>query len=177
MLLWFGAARLTLAYVRRLEPAPFDETSEIDVMNLRLISDSDRRRPGGRSRYVLVVDDDPFQVEEIVEYLNDQGIAAYGESQPERAVAEIEAEKPALLIIDVNMPGLDGLRVTEIVRGLNYDGVILLTSGDIDAVRRANQSGPDVFAVLPKPIPLKALERYARAVLDRDLSGSGGRAT
>ncbi len=90
---------------------------------------------------------------------------------------EIEAKKPALVIIDINMPGLDGLRVTEIVRSLNYGGVILLVSGDIDAVRRANESHPNVFGVLPKPVPLKALERYARAVLGRDVSRSGGRVT
>jgi CheY-like chemotaxis protein len=126
--------------------------------------------------YVLVVDDDPFQVEELVEYLNDQGVAAYGESQPERAVARIEAEKPALVIIDINMPGLNGIRVTEIVRGLNYDGVILLASGDMDALRRANESHPNVFGVLPKPIPLNMLERCARAVLDRDVLRSGGMA-
>ena len=98
-------------------------------MEPRLISDNDRRSPRRPAHYVLVVDDDPFQVEEVVEYLNDQGIAAYGESEPQRAVAEIEAKKPALVIIDINMPGLDGLRVTEIVRSLNYGGVILLVSG------------------------------------------------
>ena len=146
-------------------------------MEPRLISDNDRRSPRRPAHYVLVVDDDPFQVEEVVEYLNDQGIAAYGESEPQRAVAEIEAKKPALVIIDINMPGLDGLRVTEIVRSLNYGGVILLVSGDIDAVRRANESHPNVFGVLPKPVPLKALERYARAVLGCDVSRSGGRVT
>lgn len=136
-------------------------------MNLKVVGEESRGTAGAMARKVMVVDDDPEQVAEVVEYLVDRGIPATGESNPETAVARVEAERPALVMIDVNMPGIDGLRMTQVVRGLNYGGVILLVSGDLDAVYRANQVGPDVFAVLSKPIPLQALERYARAVLAR----------
>lgn len=141
--------------------------AEYDMI-YRLISDGEEADRGWcSSQTVLVVDDDAVQAEEVAEYLNEHGITAYSESNPERAVAEIKGKKPALVIIDVNMPNLDGVRVAEILRSLNYGGSILLMSGDLDAVRRANQAGIDVFGVLPKPIPLKALERYARATLGR----------
>lgn len=117
---------------------------------------------------VLVVDDDIDQSMEITEFLNERGIRACFEVEPESAVAGIEKYRPRIVLLDVNMPGLDGLRVTEIVRNLNYNGVILLMSGDMDALRRANQASPNVFAVLPKPIPLPVLERYVRGVLLRD---------
>jgi DNA-binding response OmpR family regulator len=136
-------------------------------MNLRVVSDSSRSK--NVSGKVLVVDDDAMQVEEIVDFLNDHDIPAIGESNPEAAVAIIDRERPALLVIDVNMPTIDGVRVTQVLRALNYNGVILLISGDLDAVRRAHEAGPEVFAVLTKPIPLPALERYARAVLARDV--------
>lgn len=137
-------------------------------MTYRLISDGEEADRGWcSSQTVLVVDDDAAQAEEVAEYLNQHGITAYSESNPERAVAEIIGKKPALVIIDVNMPNLDGVRVAEILRSSNYGGSILLMSGDLDAVRRANQAGIDVFGVLPKPIPLKTLERYARATLGK----------
>jgi CheY-like chemotaxis protein len=117
---------------------------------------------------VLVVDDDIDQSLEITEFLNERGIRACFEVEPESAVAGIEKYRPRIVLLDVNMPGLDGLRVTEIVRNLNYNGVILLMSGDMDALRRANQASPNVFAVLSKPIPLPVLERYVRGVLLRD---------
>lgn len=119
---------------------------------------------------VFVVDDDAEQVDEIVEFLNNRGIRTRGESDPAKAIAEIERNPPPLLIIDVNMPSIDGVRATDLLRALNYNGVILLVSGDIDAVRRAHLAGPEVFGVLTKPIPLPALERYARAVLQRGQS-------
>lgn len=137
-------------------------------MILKVVGGKARPLHSLMARKILVVDDDPDEVAEVVEFLLDRGIPATGETNPETAVARVEAERPALVMIDINMPGVDGLRMTQIVRGLNYGGVILLVSGDLDAVYRANQVGPDVFAVLGKPLPLPALERYARAVLERE---------
>ncbi len=134
-----------------------------------IVNNDDVPKSGNVS--VLVVDDDIDQCMEITEFLNDQGISAFFEVEAESAVAGIEKYQPSIVLLDVNMPGLDGLRVTEIVRNLNYHGVILLMSGDMDALRRANQASPDVFAVLPKPIPLPMLERYVHGVLLREGEG------
>jgi len=116
---------------------------------------------------VLVVDDDPVQVEEIVEFLNNRGILTAGETKADTALEIIFKENPALVIVDINMPSIDGLHLTELLRTRRYPGVILLMSGDLDAVRKANFLHAKAFAVLEKPIPLKALERYARGVIDR----------
>lgn len=124
---------------------------------------------GGKSasrRFVLIVDDDVAQCEEIADFFQNRGISTEICTDPAEAVAIIEKQHPALVILDIKMPGMNGVRVSQVVRFLNYRGAILLMSGDLEAIRSANIEHPDVFAVIDKPVPLPLLERYARAVID-----------
>ncbi len=115
--------------------------------------------------FLLVVDDEEFLCREIVEYLRYHGLAANYETDPNEAVAIIDRERPRAILIDINMDGLSGRRVVEIVQNMGFNGGILLMSGDPNAVYQANFEGANVLHVLEKPIPLPALERFVRGVL------------
>jgi len=115
--------------------------------------------------FVLIVDDEELLCREMVEFLRSRGLAANYETDPREAVAIIEREKPRAIIVDINMQGLSGRRVVEIVQGTGFNGGTVLMSGDPDAVYDANTGGANVLHVLLKPIPLQALERYVRGVL------------
>ena len=116
--------------------------------------------------YVLIVDDEEFICQEMVEYLRNRGLPVNYETDPSAAVATIERDRPKAIIVDINMKGLDGLRLLEIVHNIGFKGGAVLMSGDPDAIYRTNISRPNVLYVLEKPIPLATLERYVRAVLD-----------
>lgn len=111
--------------------------------------------------HVLIADDDPvsrFVVRAAVQRLGHVcSVAADGCE----AMEIFERERPAVLITDWRMPGLDGTALTERVRERHADGytyVIVLTGeADEQASREAMQAGADDLLV--KPLDTAALER------------------
>jgi DNA-binding response OmpR family regulator len=115
--------------------------------------------------HILIVDDEELICKELVQYLRWRGHRANYQSDPAESVAIIEREKPRAILVDINMQGLNGTRLVEIVQNLGYDGAVLLMSADPHAVFRANTEKANVLCVLEKPISMAALEKYVRAVL------------
>ncbi len=65
------------------------------------------------SGVVLVVDDDDRQARTIMEYLQLQGIEAETASNGFAAINAAKRLHPALVLLDIRMPGLDGIEVTK----------------------------------------------------------------
>ena len=65
---------------------------------------------------VYVVDDDPAMVEAVVAVLSLEGYRVEGTSDSEEALREVLKAPPDLLVLDVNMPGLNGWELCDIVR-------------------------------------------------------------
>ena len=86
----------------------------------------------------------------------------------ESAIAAIEKHRPAVALIDVNMPGWDGIRVAEIVRYLDHKLALILMSGDSEAILRANRNHEGAFAVIEKPLAMKHVAHFIEAALLRD---------
>ncbi len=64
---------------------------------------------------VLVVDDDHLQRGEIVDILTRQGIDVSAADNGFAAVHEIKNSRPRVVVMDMKMPGLDGLHVARLV--------------------------------------------------------------
>ena len=78
---------------------------------------------------ILVVDDEADIRELVAGILQDDGYAVRMAHNAESALAAIRARKPALIILDVNMPGLDGIECLRRIRAINPDCVaVVLTS-------------------------------------------------
>ena len=116
--------------------------------------------------HILVCDDEDDVREMLTEYLERRGFQT---SAAENAFAmrdAIEAEAPDAVILDINMPGEDGLTA---LRRLRADGdipVIMLTA-TADVVDRilGLEMGADDY--LGKPVDLRELEARIKAVLRR----------
>jgi CheY-like chemotaxis protein len=119
------------------------------------------------SQTVLIVDDEAPQRRQIKTCLNDLGIDAIEAADGVTALQMIRETKPAVVIMDVRMPKMDGVAVVEAL-GKGSEAKIVLMTGDPDSLYRANRSGLDIFTVIEKPIPLRHLSRFVLKALGRD---------
>lgn len=132
-------------------------------MGLHVVSGLDN--PKGK-RAVIVVDDDPLQRRQLIDCLSDLGIDVMQEEEGNAALSTIKRLHPAVVIMDVRMPVLDGIAAAQVIPTLGYKPKIILMTGDPDSLYRANTSKLDVFAVIEKPIPLRTLSRFVLKALE-----------
>ncbi|MBO6781880.1 MAG: response regulator [Alphaproteobacteria bacterium] len=115
---------------------------------------------------VMIVDDDREQANQIGSFLSRFGISVTQEDNGFAAVNTMRRERPAVVIMDVRMPGLDGIKAAQLAANLDYEPKIILMSGYADQVRRATEEGLNVFAVVDKPLPLRVLVRFVQNALN-----------
>jgi two-component system, cell cycle response regulator DivK len=66
---------------------------------------------------ILVVEDNPVNRELTADILRAAGYTVVPAENAERGIALARAERPALILMDVRLPGMDGLSATEILKG------------------------------------------------------------
>lgn len=115
---------------------------------------------------ILVVDDDPKLRQLLARYLGEQGfnVAAVGDA-PEMD-AYLANQQPDLLILDLMLPGEDGLSIARRLRGSHSLPIIMLSArgDDIDRIVGLEVGADDY---LPKPFNPRELLARVRAVLRR----------
>ncbi len=134
----------------------------------RLLSTPDRpsrrgqREPRERER-VLVVDDDPQTLRYVRDTLVQSGYAAVTTGDPEEAVSLMEAERPELVLLDMMLPGTDGINLMKaIVEVADVPVIFLSAYGRDDFVVRAFDMGAADYVVKPfSPTELLARIRSA----------------
>ncbi|TRZ96734.1 MAG: DNA-binding response regulator [Dehalococcoidia bacterium] len=121
---------------------------------------------------VLVVDDDVKTVELVKLYLNRDGyrvLAAYDGAEALRLARE---RRPDLIVLDLMLPGMDGLEVCRTLRDESDVPIIMLTARTTDEDKLAGLSlGADDYVT--KPFSPRELAARVRAVLRR-LPGERG---
>jgi CheY-like chemotaxis protein len=108
---------------------------------------------------ILVVDDEPDSVELLEEFLTSKGYEVATASDGEEALRKVKEERPHLVLLDVRMPGMNGLDVLRKMREFDRDvGVIMVTAvNEEDTGREALKLG--AFDYIVKPLNLEYLER------------------
>ena len=120
--------------------------------------------------HIVVVDDDQDVRETVAEYLRRNGFAVT-EADGGRALRDVMASRPIdLALLDVNMPGDDGLTLAREIRSSGDAGIILLTanSDDLDKIVGL-EIGADDYVT--KPYNPRELLARVKAVLRRARSG------
>jgi DNA-binding response OmpR family regulator len=118
---------------------------------------------------VLIVEDEPHIRELVCLHLGLEGYACHAVADGQEALEMTEAERFDLLVLDVMIPGLDGLALCRAVRGgqTNHDVPILMLTARREESDKVIglESGADDY--LSKPFGVRELVARARALLRR----------
>jgi DNA-binding response OmpR family regulator len=115
---------------------------------------------------VLVVDDEPIVREVVVGYLQREGFRTLEAGDGHRARKLLEEDPPDLVVLDLMLPGVDGLELCRWIRGRSSLPVIMLTARGDEADRIVGlELGADDYVT--KPFSPRELAARVRTVLRR----------
>ena len=115
---------------------------------------------------VLLVEDEESLASLVEAYLAQEGFTVVSVPSGEEALALLDREPVRLVVLDLNLPGLDGLEVCRRIRASSSVPIVMLTARDEEADRLAGLgAGADDY--IGKPFSPKELVARMKAVLRR----------
>src|SRR4051812_43129622 len=115
---------------------------------------------------ILIVDDEPTIVEVVGLYLQREGFRVVTAADGAVALSMVEQERPDLVVLDLMLPGLNGLDVTRKIRAGGALPIIMLTARGEEADRVVGlELGADDYVT--KPFSARELVARVKAVLRR----------
>lgn len=102
-----------------------------------------------RQLRLLIVDDNPRARDGLSAFLSTQnGLQVISEaSNGEEALVEVESQHPDLVLMDLQMPVMDGLQATRIIKQRWPQVKVIVLTIYIDCAARAHQAGADAFLI------------------------------
>jgi DNA-binding response OmpR family regulator len=127
-------------------------------------------------RTILVVDDEPIVRDVVAKYLRREGFRTIEAAEGNAARLLFEHESPSLVVLDVMMPGTDGLALCRWIRERSDTPVILLTALGEEADRIVGlELGADDY--MTKPFSPRELTARVKTVLRRSAGPTQGHAS
>ncbi len=115
---------------------------------------------------ILVVDDEPAILDALSYNLGNEGYQVLAVDSGERAVAKAREEKPEVVLLDMKMPGMDGIETLRQIRDFDKESsIIILTAyGTMENVVKAMRLG--AYDYISKPFHLEKLKSLIKESLE-----------
>jgi two-component system nitrogen regulation response regulator NtrX len=116
---------------------------------------------------VLIVDDEEGIRESLSVILEDEGLDVFTSSSGEEALRILKEQNPDLILLDVWLPGIDGIQTLNEVKNLKPDLPVIMISGhgNIELAVKATRMG--AYDFLEKPLSLERVLLAAKRALER----------
>ncbi len=125
------------------------------------------KQTAGESEKILIVDDEPSVAEVVSLYLKKEGFAVQIARTGPEAVAVVREGAPALVVLDIMIPEIDGLKVLSLIRAESPETAVIVLSARRQEVDRIYglELGADDY--MTKPFSPAELVARVKAVLRR----------
>lgn len=119
------------------------------------------------SRSVLLVDDDGVVLATLGKFFEREGWRVSRAMDAQMCSESYERDRPDIVILDLNLPGLSGLKLLEVLRARDEDATIIMLTGhgDIATAVEAMQLGAENF--LTKPVELAHMKAAAERAYEK----------
>ncbi len=107
---------------------------------------------------IMIVDDEPSICALISEYFTKRGYRVLTADNGLKALAMVRHEAPKLIIIDINMPIMDGLSLVQELRANKFTGGILGLTGLMESDKLQELLDLGAFDVMQKPVNMERME-------------------
>lgn len=116
---------------------------------------------------ILVVDDELNVAQMLAEYLTEQGYQVATAHGGIEALTKIDLEKPQVILLDIRMPGMDGVEVLRRVRSFDTQVGILMISANDDVELAKQTIAMGAFDYTLKPVDFAYLSRAVDTMMAR----------
>ncbi|MGH7363986.1 MAG: response regulator [Candidatus Methylomirabilales bacterium] len=123
---------------------------------------------------ILVVEDNPMNMELVCEVLEAHGYEVWQATSAAEALERLTRVKPDLILMDIQLPGLDGLALTKRLKQEPATRDILVVALTAHAMKgdRARILEAGCCGYLPKPIDIKQLTSQVARLLREDVANA-----
>lgn len=124
-------------------------------------------------KVVLVVDDEASIRQSLEGILKDEGIAVVTAPDGESAISQLAAHRPALVLLDIWMPGMDGVETLKRIKEISPETPVVMISGHATISTALTATRLGALDFLEKPLELTSTLHLVRKVLNADSTTSG----
>ena len=122
---------------------------------------------------ILVLDDETGTCEQLRDFFSYRGYKVFGATEGEEAVSIIKKEKPQILLLDIRMPGINGLEVLKQAKEINDKAkvVIITALAEEDKKSEALKLGADEY--IAKPFSYEKIEGLIIKMVNEVIKAEG----
>ena len=118
---------------------------------------------------ILIVDDEPSVRAVLVGYFEHQygprGYTVETASDGAQALAAVRRRRPALILLDIEMPGMDGVEALRGVRAIDPAIPVIMVTGNASTRVAGDVIKGGAYSYLPKPFKFQYLDHLVATVL------------
>ncbi len=126
-----------------------------------------------KGKRVLLVDDEVDFTSSLGKVLSRRGFEVKTASDGIEALGHIANEPFDVIVLDVKMPGMDGIQVLTKIQGLALDTRVILLTGHLSVTDEEKGLKKGAFAYLFKPFPILKLVGLIQSAASGEKTGSG----